>query len=745
MKKYFLTPLFLISQLLTPHSQLRAQDKMLTTEDCVFGYYEHLYPVNASQLSFIPGSTDYAYIDEQSGTPTLVDYSAAGKRKEIVTLTKLNDLFKIVSGGDLKNFPTITWISAASFTFEDGTSIYSYDVKSGKLSMKKNGLSDFKYENGDAAPFTGHVAGTIDNNLHVYVKQADGSYKNIAVTSDADINIVNGKSVHREEFGITKGTFWSPNGELLAFYRMDQTMVTDYPIYDLTQHPATVKMIKYPMAGQTSHQVTIGIYNVTTGKTVFLKTGEPKDQYLTNICWSPDENHVYVQVLNRDQNHLWMNCYNAATGEFEKTLFEETSDKYVHPMHPMQFVPGHDDEFIYQSQTISAANPEGLNHLYLYDITGKLLSDMIPTIDMQVFHSRVGTEVTETYGFDTKGTWFYFQGAPIGTCEKQIYAVEVKAGGQIKKLTSTVGVHNAIFSGDKKYFIDLYSSPTVPGTDYLCESSNGKQDRIVYTISDPLAQYKRCAMRLFTIKAADGVTDLWCRMFLPNGFDSTKTYRSLTYVYNGPNVQLVTNSWMGGADLFLYYMAQQGFVVFTVDGRGSGNRGLLFEQATFRHLGTQEIADQQKGNDYLRSLKYIDSKRMAVYGWSFGGFMTTSLMTRTPDLYKCGVAGGPVIDWSYYEVMYTERYMDTPQTNPDGYKESSLLNYAGNLKGKLMQIHGTSDDVVVWQHSLLFQKACVDKNVQCDYYAYPGHLHNVRGKDRVNLLTKIADYVVTNT
>jgi dipeptidyl-peptidase-4 len=233
-------------------------------------------------------------------------------------------------------------------------------------------------------------------------------------------------------------------------------------------------------------------------------------------------------------------------------------------------------------------------------------------------------------------------------------------------------------------------------------------------------------------------------MIYPANFDSTKKYPSITYTYNGPHVQLVTNTWLGGADMWLFYLAQEGYVVFTIDGHGSGNRGMAFEGGIHRQLGTLEIADQIKGNTYLRSLPFIDPDRMGINGWSFGGFMTTSLMTRTPGKYKVGVAGGPVIDWSYYEVMYTERYMDTPQENPDGYKTACLLNYVEKLQGKLLLIHGTSDDTVVWQHSLMYLKQCVDKGVLVDYFAYPGHLHNVLGPDRVHLMKKMTDYFKSN-
>jgi dipeptidyl-peptidase-4 len=725
-----------------------AQDKMLTTENCVFAGRDGLTPQRLTQLNWIKGTDDYYFIDKITGVETLVRGKATekGEAKKIIDLNELNKALQalnITAAGGEKIFPAISWINPNSFSFVTANTTFTYDCSSKKISSKAISPLTKGSENADVSS-VGNTAYTIENNLFVHMTNLTGS-ADIKVTTESDKNIVCGKSVHREEFGITKGTFWSPDGNHLAFYRMDQTMVTDYPVYDLSKQPAQVTMIKYPMAGGTSHQVTVGVFNCSTSKTVFLKTEGPVDQYLTNIAWSPDNKFVYIAVLNRDQNHLWLNRYNAETGAFDKTLFEETDPKYVHPMHPVQFVPGHPDEFIWQRELCSEANENGLNEIILYNTDGKMLQRLSLPKDVATEKSVKGEHVTDIYGFDPKGTLLYFQGAPINTCDKQIYSGTLNGKVfDMKMLSNEAGTHAAVFSEDKKYYIDTYSSIENPGTQSI-HDSKGNQIKVLLTAKNPLADYKKWQVKLFTMSAADMETKLWCRMILPPGFDSTKKYRTFTYLYNGPNVQLVTNSWMGASDFFLYYMAQQGFVVFTMDGRGSDNRGMKFEQATFRHLGTQEIADQERGANFLKSLKFVDADRMAVFGWSFGGFMTTSLMTRKPDLFKCGVAGGPVIDWSYYEVMYTERYMDTPQTNPEGYKEASLLNYAGNLKGKLLQIHGTSDDVVVWQHSLLFQKACVDKNVQCDYYVYPGHLHNVRGKDRVNLYDKVSAYVISNT
>ncbi len=712
-----------------------AQEKTLTLESAVFAGREGLFPDRLPQLGWVKGTEVFYYIDRSTGTETLVTGSATdkGKTKPVITLFQLNELMDKTGRGDalLKTFPVIEWKDATTFSFERPKSNYTYNTASGKLEAEAGLFITSTAENKDKAPVTGHVAYTIENNLYVAARQGKEEATK-QVTNDPEKNIVNGQSVHRDEFGIHKGTYWSPSGQSLAFYRMDQTMVTDYPVIDLTKQPARAKIIKYPMAGGKSHEVTVGVYNVATGKTVFLETGEPKDQYLTNIAWSPDEKFIYISVLNREQDHLWLNRYSAETGKFDKTLFEETDEKYVHPMHTLLFVPGKNEQFVWQSERNDA------NALYLYNTDGKLIRQLTPSAG-----SEAALIVTDVYGFDPKGTAIYFQAANYDRVNRAIYKAALGKGTP-QRLSDANGVHAATFSKSMNFFLDDYSAPGIPRIQSIY-SNAGKNVATLLSAKNPLAAYKRCEVRLFTITAADGKTPLWCRMILPADFDSTKTYRSLTYVYNGPNVQLITQSWLGNTDLFLYYMAQQGFVVFTVDGRGSGNRGIKFEQANFRKLGTEEIADQEKGAEYLKSLPYIDSQRMAVYGWSYGGFMTTSLMTRKPDLYKCGVAGGPVIDWSYYEVMYTERYMDTPQTNPEGYRESSTFNYCGNLKGKLLLIHGTVDDVVVWQHSLNYVKTCVDKGVQTDYYVYPGHPHNVRGKDRVHLLTKVSEYIMANT
>ena len=697
-----------------------AQTKLLTMEEAVVLQRSTLAPAKLKQLMWQKNADNYSFIEKRGNEDALVVY-AASSAKEIysLNLTQLNTALTAASLNTVKAFPAMQWMNGKQFSFEADKKLISVDITTKKAKVEANRDLGDDAANKDVANKTNYVAFTVKNNLFVF----DGKEK-LIVTNDADENIVNGQTVHRDEFGIHKGTYWSPKGNLLAFYRMDQTMVTDYPIIDWAPRPAKNVNIKYPMAGDKSHEVTVGVYNVSTGKTVFLKTGEPKEQYLTNIAWSNDEQYVYIAVLNRGQDHMKLNKYNVATGLLEKTLFEEKHDKYVHPMHPMVFLPN-GKQFIWQSER------DGFNHLYLYNEDGTLVKQL----------TKGNWLVTDFAGFDSKGTKVFYTSTTESGITRNFYALDIKSGKTIR-ITKGDGTHTSMMSNSGNYILDNFQSTSVPRIMYV-NGTNGKTSKLIYTASNPIQDYKLGEMKIFTLKSESG-DDLYCRLYKPVDFDSTKKYPTIVYLYNGPSVQMINNTWNGGGDLWFQYMAQRGYVVFTLDGRGSTNRGLAFEQATFRQLGVNEMKDQMVGVDYLKKQHFVDASRMGIFGWSYGGFMTTSIITRYPDVFKVGVAGGPVIDWTYYEVMYTERYMDTPQENPEGYKASRTIDYIDNLKGKLMLIHGTQDPTVVWQHSIQFLKACVDKKKQVDYFVYPGHEHNVLGKDREHLYQKVTDYLMQN-
>lgn len=698
-----------------------AQNRQFTMQEATLGLNTSLAPANLQQLQWIPGTNDFTFYD--TVTKAFQEASCNNlKPTKGLSLRQLNaSLFQRDS---LKNMPDIKWKSAKQgycnikndFYYITQTTLEGNMPSTIWLSSKWASLPE-DAQNIEVDTAHDLIAYTVKNNLFSF----DKNKTTHQITNDTNENIISGQAVHRNEFGIDKGIFISPKGNYIAFYRMDQTMVADYPVIDWSVTPAVNHNIKYPMAGGTSHQVTLGVYNPATNQTVYLQTGEPKDHYLTCVTWSPDEKYIFIAILNREQNHLWLNKYDAQTGAFVKTLFEETDDKYVEPQHPLAFLPGSDNEFLWWSQR------SGFMHLYRYNTDGKLLNAV--TSDNWL--------VNEIAGFNQKKKEVIFTANKESPLSKNIYKANWETG-KITRLDDAPGVHTALTSSSGEYVIDNYQNYETPRQISVIDADK-KSEKGILTAANPLAGYQQANIKEVTLKADDG-TPLYGRLILPTNFDEHKKYPVIVYLYNGPHVQLIQNTFPECGNLWYEYLAQHGYIVYTMDGRGSSNRGLKFEQATFRHLGTEEMNDQLKGVDYLRSLPYVDTARMGVHGWSFGGFMTTSLMLRHPGIFKCAVAGGPVMDWSMYEVMYTERYMDTPQENPQGYADNDLITKVQNLKGKLLLIHGTQDATVVWQHSIKFLKACVDNGVQIDYFVYPGYEHNVRGKDRTHLMQKITDY-----
>ncbi len=568
-----------------------------------------------------------------------------------------------------------------------------------------------------------------DNQL--YILSSEG--KATQITTDGSRDIVYGQSVHRDEFGYTKGTFWSPDGKSLMFTRMDQSMVTDYPLVDIPDpgwtpdsdqsRIATAAPTKYPMAGEKMHKVTIGIYNTESGSLVYLKAGDPTDRYFTNPAWSPDYKTVYLFELNRDQNDCRLVSYDALTGERKAELLSETDAKYVEPLHPIEFLPWDDSKFIVQSQR------DGYNHIYIYNADGSLVRQL--TSGKWV--------VMEVMGFNRKRHSIVYASNEINPLQRNLFVVDAETGKRALMDDSDQGWHYGKLSASGRYIFDNYQTPTVPRKIAISDTENGRRTPY-FTASDPWQDYEVPQYETGTIKAADGTTDLYYRMVKPLGFDPQKKYPTVVYVYGGPHAHNVDASWHWGSRSWETYMAQKGYLLFILDNRGSENRGKEFEQATFRQLGQVEMQDQMEGVRYLQTLSYVDTTRIGVHGWSFGGFMTITLMTHHPEVFKVGVAGGPVIDWRWYEVMYGERYMDTPQQNPDGYRLTSLIPQAKNLKGKLQIIIGTDDATVVPQHALSFLKACIAAGTQPDFFVYPGEPHNMRGHQSVHLHERITQY-----
>ncbi|MCX8081258.1 MAG: S9 family peptidase [Bacteroidia bacterium] len=687
--------------------------KLLTVKDAVLKSRSEFSPERLQCASFLSGTSYFSFC--QKNTLYLMNTTTL-KASHFISLSALNKLLIKYSKDTLTTFPNIAWKNEKEFSFVFGDKKYVYS--SGALSatepdkpITEEHLDE--YEKGKKYCFIRK------HQLYVFHNQ-----KEIQITENGSEELVYGQSVHQNEFGISKGTFWSPKGNYLAFYKMDQSRVFKYPIIDWTPYPATPRTLIYPMNGTTSHTVWVGVYSLNENKTIYLQT-TPDDHYLTNLSWTPDEKFILLAELNREQNHLKLNLYDALSGKFLKTLFEEKDEKYVEPLHPALFLDDGTYRFIWQSRR------DGYNHLYLYDLNGNLIRQI----------TKGPYEVKQVYGIDKNKKFIYYtsnEGNPIG---QNIYRVSLKSG-KAEALTRGQGSHFPVFNDDMSAMLDVWTSIDVPRVTELYNLNTLKKITLLKS-DNPLKEYELGRWRVFTIKSSDGF-DLYSRIFYPPSFDSARRYPVLVYLYNGPHSQMVTDTWMGGGEVWYQYMAQKGFIVFTIDGRGTSYRGKEFEQKIFRQLGKYEMEDQLAGVNWLKSKPYVDTSRMGVYGWSYGGFMTLSLMTRHPGVFKAAVAGGPVVDWRYYEIMYGERYMDTYDTNREGFEENSLLNHIQNLKGRLLIIHGALDPVVVWQHSMLLLRKAIEKGVHFDYYVYPHHEHNVLGKDRAHLMEKITDYFIKN-
>jgi dipeptidyl-peptidase-4 len=709
--------LFLFLMLALAFTAGAQEKKFFTPADASYNN-RSLYASRPNQLKWVGDQEILMKVDGKN----IVTMTPDGKHEAtFMTLDELNGYANAAGIDSLRRIPNITWLNDRQAYFyavgKNGITLNRLDIK--KKTIEPMTSVPQGSENQNICEATMRIAYTIDNNLYV----ADGD-KQIQITDNPE-GVVAGQSVHRNEFAINGGIFWSPDGSQLAYYSMDERMVTDYPLVDITERIATAKPIKYPMAGMTSHQVTLHVYNMNTGKEVVVKTGEPVEQYLTAITWNPDNKRIYIGVLNREQNHLMFNEYNAITGDFIQTIFEDRDDQWVEPQGPAYFLPNNPDQFIWKAQR------DGYYHLYLYTISKSQVKQL----------TQGEFVITDFNGFSKDGSKIYYRSTEVSPLERHCYMMDIKSG-KVTKLTKEHGTHDVTPSTNGKYFIDVYSSTDVP-LNIDMQDRNGKFVCRLHEAENPLKNYNIGETTLGTLKAKDGQT-LYTRLIKPYNFDSSKKYPVIVYVYGGPHAQLVTDTWTAGAGIYLNYLAQEGFLVFTLDNRGSADRGEAFEQCIHRQCGQLEMQDQLTGIEWLKTLPYVDAERIGSDGWSYGGFMSTSLKINHPEVFKVSVAGGPVLDWKYYEIMYGERYMDMPQENPEGYELTSLENKTDKLEGKLLMIHCTTDPVVMWQHSLVFVENCIHNGKLLDYFVYPGHDHNVYGMDRAHLIAKITQYFKDN-
>lgn len=696
-KKYFL----ILFSIFFSFIIVSAQSSLIDLE----GVFNNKYLLDdLKNLSWRPQTTEYSYIKDE--TIVLVN-PEQNKEEEFLTIPQLNEIFK---NYELKKMPYYEWVSRDELWFPTIKKIVfleNNEWKSERISL--HNIIDF------AIPQRLFI--TKDDKGIVYVHQGENDNNKILLSTDTGKNIVFGESVHRNEWGINEGQYISPNGNYIAFYRMDESMVEDYPLVKINTPIATLENVKYPMAGKRSHTVNVGIFDVSLSFEKnnpiyhYVETNLADGEFLTNVIFSLDEQSLFITHLNRGQDHAKLIEYDVKTGAKKRVLIEETDSCYVEPRTRMIFLEN--GNFIWQSDR------DGWKHLYLYDSIGKL-------------HKQITSgnwDVIKVLGLDEKEEHIFFTTNKDMPTDRYVYVVNIK-NGKIRNLTPEAGTHSLLFSDNFEYFIDYFQNLTTPRKIEL-QSVNGELRRLLVESKNPYEECNLGTTSIFKIKNKNS-DDLYCRMILPPQFDSTQKYPCLIYVYGGPHSQMVTNSFMSGG-VFLHYLSQQGYVIFTLDNRGTAHRGVEFEKCIHRQLGVLEVEDQMCGVEYLKNLPFIDSTRLGLDGWSYGGFMILSLITQYPDVFKAASCGGPVVDWRKYEVMYGERYMDTPAENPIGYANADIIPKVKNIRSNLLVIHGAQDNTVVWQHSLTLLQQAVKDGILIDYFVYPNHEHNVRGKERVHL------------
>ena len=698
-------------------------DKILSMHDVILGY--NLSP--RVKFTVWQGET-HSLVQFDKDKLIKID-AKTGKKETLTSLQAISNALKLKK--PLRLWSPIQFEDSHTMTMKSGRNLNVFNLTPSGITLNYKISTPSKSTNQHFSNSAKAIAYTIDNNLYI----SDFKGNKTAVTSYKDKNLICGQSVSRNEFGITKGIFWSPDGSKLGFYKKDVTNVTDFPLFDITTRTGTSRMIKYPMAGTPSEHVTFGIYDRTLARTIYLKvTDFDQERYITNLTWSPDSKYIYAQILNRGQNEMHLNKYDANNGDFIKTILTEKDDRYEEPMTPIVFMKNDPTKFIY-----STNNRDGYYNLYLISNDDVNTIKRITPVDADV--AFVGED----------GKYVYYTSAEVSPIEQHYFKINIKKVCSLSKkeasksniaerLTPAEGWHNIIPSADMKYFLDNYSSLNVPAVLDLRDANKNKDIRELDRATCPDQEYNYGQITLGTVKSADGLYDNYYRLTKPANFDPSKKYPMILYVYGGPHSQLVKDTYLGSQRRWEMYMAQKGYVVFVMDNRGTLNRGADFEKIIHGQCGQAEMADQMVGVRMMMDKPWVDTTRIGVHGWSYGGFMTISLLTNYPSVFKVAVAGGPVIDWKWYEVMYGERYMDTPQENPKGYAKVSLINQAKNVKGKLLVIQGLIDNTVVRENSYSFIRECIKNQVPVDYFIYPRAEHNVRGVDRIHLMNKVSQY-----
>ncbi|WP_339887571.1 S9 family peptidase [uncultured Flavobacterium sp.] len=668
---------------------------------------------------------------------TVLDFNRTSRSTQIdlydfATLEKVSTLI------DSKDFPELTSID--SYTFDKAekkiliasnsapifrhsftADYFVYDISSKKLSKFTSKQIQEPTFSSDGTK----IAYAFENNLYVY-DELSGSH--LQITSDGKKNsIINGITdwVYEEEFAFVRAYDWNSNGTKIAYIRFDESEVPEFSMdmYNQGLYP-TQEVFKYPKAGEKNAVVSLYMYDLKTGKSQKINLGDYTDFYIPRIKWTNDSNILSVQVMNRHQNNLDLHFVDSNSGKTTIVL-NEKDKAYVDITDNLTFLK--DNSFIWTSEK------DGFNHIYHYDKNGKLKK--------QITSGK--WEVTNYYGFNEKSGMIYYQSVENGSINRDVYSIKID-GKSKTRLSSKTGTNGATFSPNFDYYINSFSSATQAPSYTLNESKSGKEIKKILSneeAEEKLAKYGVSAKEFFTLKTEKG-HELNAYIIKPADFDASKKHPVFMTQYSGPGSQEVHNSWNSYNDYWFYMLAQKGYIIVCVDGRGTGFKGADFKKVTYKELGKYEVEDQIDAAKVIGKYDYVDASRIGIWGWSYGGFMSSNCILKGNDVFKTAIAVAPVTSWRYYDSIYTERYMQTPQENASGYDDNSPINHVKKLKGNYLLIHGTADDNVHVQNTMKMVEALVQANKQFDWAIYPDKNHGIYGgATRLQLFTKMTNFI----
>ena len=609
------------------------------------------------------------------------------------------------------------------YRYSSRSNYYVYDRET-KIAEE---LSEGKQRLAQFSPDASKVAFVKENNI--FIKDIINNTE-LQITFDGEINkIINGATdwVYEEEFAFDNGMQWNASGNKIAYYRFDEEKVPEFSMDLFTDLYPSQSQFKYPKAGETNSTIELFIYDLDSNKTTKANINTEEEFYIPRIKWTLDENVLSVQRMNRHQNQLDFILVDAKDGS-SQTIFTENDAAYIDVTDNLTFL--NDGKYF-----IWTSEKSGYNHIYLYNLKGKQVRQI----------TKGNYDVTDFYGIDESNNTVYFASSERSPMHRDVYAVQLN-GKNKKTLTNKIGTNSATFSTNYKYFINQYSNANTPYYFSLFDAK-GNEVRILKdnsNLKNSLSEYALGQKEFFNFKTTEGI-DLNGWMMKPHNFDETKQYPVFMYLYGGPGSQQVTDSWGGSNFLWYQMLTQQGYIVACVDNRGTGARGSEFKKCTYQQLGKLETEDQIEANRYLANLSYVDSSRIGIFGWSYGGYMSSLCLLKGANEFKMAIAVAPVTNWRYYDSIYTERYMRTPQENASGYDDNSPINHVEKLKGKYLLVHGSADDNVHYQNTMEMTNALVNANKQFDLFIYPNKNHGIYGGyTRLHLFTKMTNFIKEN-